>query len=295
MKTAVCLAVKNAECIDSYCRHYLDTIGFDKVYLFEDKGSYSHLPFVEQFGNRVELAPLPNLPDRYYDGKTDTCVRQNKLYTWFLEQHRKDYDWIAFFDDDEYMVLPAHTTLHTFLAKFCHDSAIYLYWDILRTEDIEDSCENYLEQKNYHHYLKFEYNVEITWKLKSIVNTQICKNIINVHFADKNGVDIFGHTLEEIKKYQRIEQFVPYDKLYTIPHIKHFYMRSFESWFKKIIIRGDMTYGHRKLHEWFAWTDYKEHEKNAIIAKMMHKYHVPKRTFAEIIRRNADLKQYYSE
>ncbi len=280
--------------MDSYCDHYLNTIGFDKIYLFEDKGSYSHKPFVEKFGDRVVLTPLPELPNKYYEGKLDTCVRQVKLYTWFLEQHKKDYDWVAFFDDDEYMVLPKGMTLCQLLEKHNNHSALYLYWDVLRTDDIDEPKCSYLEQTNYYRYLKFEYNVEIKYKIKSIVNTRICNDILSVHYADKNGVDVFGNTFDELKKYYRIDNLIDYNDLHTIPYIKHFYLRSFETFFRKIMLRGDMTFGHRKISEWFIGKKISEEEKQNIVRSMMIKYNIPIFSFGSIVDKCRKLKQKYS-
>lgn len=194
MRKALCVACKNSEDIDIYCKHYIN-LGFDKIFIYEDKGSFPLKPIVDKFAPIVEHNYLPELPDNYYDGCNDTCVRQLKLYNWFIEKYKDEFDWIALFDDDEYLQLPENTTLDKFLSFYNKYSSVYLYWDMLRSYSLYDEPNKDITQINYERYYAF---APMRYEMKSIVNTKLVKKLLSVHFSDGYGVDVLFDNIKKI-------------------------------------------------------------------------------------------------
>jgi hypothetical protein len=106
MKCAlVCIARNEDRYIDEWIQYHLK-LGFDNIFVFCDKWKYTgeHYPGVRVFNIKIEGVP-PQIP----------------TYNFALSSFGDKYDWIAFFDVDEFLVLKKHASIHEFLADK-HDS-----------------------------------------------------------------------------------------------------------------------------------------------------------------------------
>lgn len=101
MKTAlVCIARNEDRYIDEWIQYHLK-LGFDKIFVFADRWQY--------VGPRLPNVKVMNI-------KIEGCPPQIPTYDYALGSFGDKYDWMAFFDVDEFLVLKKHRTVKEFLA-----------------------------------------------------------------------------------------------------------------------------------------------------------------------------------
>ena len=115
MKTSVCAIIKNEhKYLKEWVLYYLQ-LGFDEVCLGEDPDSKSHQYIVDNIGSdKVKLVKLAQcMPDK----NGNKCSLQISWYDKYFQDNKDKFDWIAFFDIDEFLVLEKET-LHMFLSDY---------------------------------------------------------------------------------------------------------------------------------------------------------------------------------
>ena len=125
MKVAVCSALKmENKYIEEWVRHY-KKIGFDKIILFDNNDSDGEkaidVPYVAE---QVEEGYI----DIYYH--PDVRAMQTSEFTECYNLYQKDYDWIAFFDIDEYFEMKNFDDIHRYLAlpQFDKFDCVQILW-----------------------------------------------------------------------------------------------------------------------------------------------------------------------
>lgn len=114
-KVALCLITRlENKYIREYVQHY-QSLGFDKIFLYDN--------------NRPgEENPIDELQD-YVDSGLVEIIRwmdfsrkaQRTSYQDCWDKHQNEYDWIAFFDADEYLILNTTSDIHEFLSNEIYD------------------------------------------------------------------------------------------------------------------------------------------------------------------------------
>lgn len=107
MKCAICAIAKNEnDYINDWVKYHID-LGFDEIYLFDNNE-----PDAEYVGNRISkdyLSHVVIVPVNHF--KQFQKKAYNDMYSYF----GKDFDWTAFIDVDEYIVLSTHKNVKDFL------------------------------------------------------------------------------------------------------------------------------------------------------------------------------------
>jgi len=175
MKNAVVCIAKNEDLyIDEWMRYHLK-LGFDEVWVYQNDWRYSG-PF--KGDPRVKLVE--------FDGPN----MQLRAYNDFLEKRSSGYDFVAFFDVDEYMCLN-HIELRDFLSGFDSVAGIALNWKLFgdsglaKPENGDYSCVNRFVkcQRGFNKHVKTIVNVKFTNRSRFVnnphcVNTSVCKNAV---------------------------------------------------------------------------------------------------------------------
>ena len=112
MKTAlIALAKDEDRYIDEWIEYNIK-LGFDDIFIFQNDWKYTgNLNY-----NNVYFIDLPG--ERI----------QNKCYNDFLNTTGKNYDFSAFLDIDEFLVLKKHKNVNEWLASFNNRDVIYVNW-----------------------------------------------------------------------------------------------------------------------------------------------------------------------
>lgn len=94
--------------IQEYINHYL-SLGTDKIILIDnnDLDGQDPRPLLTEFGDKVIYIDKRGI----YDTK-----RQFKFYTEAYNTYKDSFEWLAFFDSDEYFFLNKHKTVKEYLS-----------------------------------------------------------------------------------------------------------------------------------------------------------------------------------
>ena len=110
MKIAlVCIAKDEDNYINEWVGYHLK-LGFDKIYIYENDWP-SNI-------NQPNVITIPVNGPR----------QQIPMYNHFISQYKDEYDWVAFLDVDEFIVLKKHNNIHELMDEYNTDSALGINW-----------------------------------------------------------------------------------------------------------------------------------------------------------------------
>jgi hypothetical protein len=110
MKTALVCIAKNEE---NYIQEWIDyhlKLGFDDIIIYQNNWRWS--------GETKNVIKID------FDGNT----KQIPAYNHFINENVNRYDWVAFFDVDEFLVLKKHKNINEFLKDYSDYPAIGINW-----------------------------------------------------------------------------------------------------------------------------------------------------------------------
>ncbi|MCP1230428.1 glycosyltransferase family 2 protein [Acetobacter indonesiensis] len=100
MKTAICLCVKNEEKELVYWLAWHTVIGFDSFIIYDDCSSDKTVSVIQSLSEKYDIRLLRN-----FENKDRSVIRQCRCYNDAVARYKDEFDWIAFFDSDEYLDL----------------------------------------------------------------------------------------------------------------------------------------------------------------------------------------------
>lgn len=252
---AVCTIIKDEhKILDEWIQHNI-SLGFSKIYLFEDIGSLGHEEICSKY-KEVILQRIENTNYERYRGIWYGSWRQTAMMNMFLTEYRVCADWVAFIDVDEFIVFDEGYNLSKLTSEYKKENGIYLYWK-------NYGASGYIEAqsgKTTDIYVK-EGRItkfDTTWAHKSLVNLTkyVELNMPSPHTINK-GVNTFGiHT----------NGIICYGKC----HINHYVTKSFEDYVEQIFLRGDVSPSHRKFDFFFEINDDLKPRKEELIDKLLN-------------------------
>lgn len=110
MKIAlVCIAKNEDNYIEEWVEYNLK-LGFDTIFMYENdwRSNFEH----------------PNLVKIPFDGK----AQQIRAYNDWLSHRKNEFDWVAFFDVDEFLVLKRHKTIKEFMLDYDGQNGVGINW-----------------------------------------------------------------------------------------------------------------------------------------------------------------------
>lgn len=165
MKVALVCIAKNEEL---YIQEWIDyhlKLGFDDVFIYQNNWRWEN----EQ----------KNVIKYELDGESQQRIAYNN----FIQNHLNTYDWAAFFDVDEFLVLKKHNNVKNFIQEYSEYPSIAINWVMFGNNNIESTTENFSLIKRF---TKRRKNVQK--KIKSIV--KLNKNVeMGIHCTKDTWVD----------------------------------------------------------------------------------------------------------
>lgn len=233
MRTAVvCIAKNEDRYIKEWAEYHLK-LGFTSIY-------------INQNNWRCDLE-MPNVFKAIIDGK----ARQADCYNKFLRKKR-GYDWVAFIDVDEFIVLSKHSSITEFiewmLATYGPTDAMVLYWAFFGDSGIEedDGSEGTLK--------RFTKRGSSNRHYKSIINGKMnypCN--MNAHGGNRPAKDTSGKA-PACMSLPNVPGSYPID----VAKINHYFTKTRKEFEKKVARgRADVTYK-RKVSN----AEFDKHQKN---------------------------------
>lgn len=233
IKIAICVPIKNETL---YLEEWLDyhlSIGISDIYLYEDEGSDDHSTITSKYSN-VHLNYISNvLNSDFYKGiqfDKQGSWKQTYLYKWFYHEYKHQYDWILMIDVDEFLILKQ--PLQDIVNQYKHLPAIMFKWKIMTASGhVNKPAGKVMDNYKNVYYKGFD----------NPVNT---KCMINCHLNETLEWEIYNHKVKDAE--------FPLNKGHHLAVINHYFTKSWEEWKSKLLIRGDLMVGHRKIEQFFT-------------------------------------------
>ncbi len=202
MKIAICCIAKNEPDIQEWI-DYHKSIGFDDVIVVND---YSEM-------NPINCILINEHPFK------DIVDRQQRVYTWILNQYRNEYDWIAFNDCDEFLF--PKVPLKELLEKYKDYGGLGVNWVAFGSSGHNERQEGVLRNYTYSIPKDNLYNTHI----KTIVNTKYGVGCFwNPHsFSYSENKFCVNENFEIIP-----DAFNPFTE--NLIRINHYFTKSKEDW-----------------------------------------------------------------
>jgi hypothetical protein len=110
MKVALVCIAKNEDYYIEEWVNYYKKLGFDDIYIYQNDWRWS--------------GESENVHKIEFDGLN----KQRVAYHDFIINHKNKYDWAAFFDVDEFLVLKKHNNIKEFLSDYNDYPAVGINW-----------------------------------------------------------------------------------------------------------------------------------------------------------------------
>lgn len=236
--TAILAIIKDEQ---AYLKEWIDyhlSIGFDRIYLYEDYYSTSHKNIVCGY-DKVTLTPLKDYGIEY----TVSAKKQRLLYIKWLEEHKElgDVDWVLPIDIDEYLCFEDGYDLQKLLSEYTDYPAIWLCWKLYNAGGHKTRKPDNLTHFEYYTqtYDAFILHDKIEWMIKSFVNVAKYEGFKTLHQAI-GGVytDYTNDLTRDTMCYQKA-------------WLNHYFCRSWEDYCWRMQKRGNQHNNFRTYDDWF--------------------------------------------
>ncbi|EHH67502.1 glycosyltransferase family 2 protein [Gluconobacter morbifer] len=122
MRCAVCCVAKNESKEILYWISWYIALGFDTVILFDDNSIYDSVAKIIRAKGNFDIRLI-----RVSQSATYHAVRQVQIYNHVSTTYRDEFDWIAFFDADEYLDLYGED-IKDFLSRMNDYDSVAFNW-----------------------------------------------------------------------------------------------------------------------------------------------------------------------
>lgn len=242
MKFACICVVKNAEkSIAEWLAFHL-AIGVDTIFVLDNGSTDGTADIVRQFAGRfdVRLAAWPLTSADY----------QMRGFLQAVQACRDEFDWCAFIDVDEFIMLPAGRTLADVVDVPDTVSAIAMNWAMFGSSG-HDTRPDGLIIENYLHRADFTF--PHNRMLKTIARPRQILGCRSTHIFSVTGdyVDMTHNVIDSSNDH------IEHQPDYSAGRLNHYFTQSREDWQAKVVDRGYHD-TERKLEE------FKRYDRNDI-------------------------------
>lgn len=224
MRTVVvCIAKDEDQYIEEWVNYY-QKLGFDEIFMYENDWT---CPIDSPFIKKMKI------PGQH---------QQMAAYNHFLMNYRENYDWIAFFDVDEFLVLKKHKNVKDFFSEHDNEFGIAVNWVFFgacgkreRGEDKNSLLKQFTRRQD-----PVDQHIKTIMSGKSKGFMSLPHNP-NTHLFDTNGKMVGG----------------PYNPMGPIDQVQlnHYHHKTYEDWLVRCK-RGQADHTPTKTPEQWEKTQY---------------------------------------
>ena len=228
MKVALCCIgrLENQYSVE-YVEHY-KKLGFNKIFIYDNNHDGE-----EHFEDVLQ----PFIDDGFVEviNYRNKEVAQLSAYNDCYQKHGNEYDWIAFFDFDEFLVLENHTNIGDFLRQFEKYDCLLVNWMIMDDNGLTYNnhlplMERFTHPMDYDKAITYDFPENNT--VKSIVKCGskiVFKTNPHIPSSKISCCDTLGNGCDSspFKKYT-----------FKGAYLKHFSTKTIEEWLNVKMKRG---------------------------------------------------------
>jgi len=267
LKVCLCIIGKKENLYaNEFVNHY-KKIGYDKIFIY-DNNDIGDEKFEDVLKDHISSYFVEIINYRGYRGKRQKP--QDDAYFTCYEKNKNNYDWLSFFDFDEFLVLKRNKNIKEYLnrKRFKKCSNIKINWLIFSDNNLIH-YENISLQKRF---TKALYNNGANKVIKSTVRGNLkfnyWKGMINPHSSNNNATscDSEGNITDPTS-------FSTPTFKYKFSYLKHYSTKTIEEYCTKIkkgkadyIFRLNKITLKKSLNLFFAWNN-KTKEKIDVFQK----------------------------
>ena len=240
MRTVICAIAKNE---NDYINEWIDyhlSLGFDRIYLYDNNDSTT--PFVGDFIKQRSKVNILAVNDVH------TEKLQIKCYDSFYEKYKDTFDWCAFIDIDEFIVLPGVNNIKKVLQKdiFTKFNAVRLNWHIYDDNNLVVRDKKVPVMKAFTNRV----NIPELDQSKMILRGNLANiQIVSCHYALQNN---------NLVKECLLDGQETFDKIFSKDHcdlgyINHYMTKTVDEFIDQKLFRGDACFSLRKLDFEYFW------------------------------------------
>ena len=219
MKTAlVCIAKDEDKYLDEWVSYHLK-LGFTNIFVIRNNWNYESKYC---FNTRRVF---------FTDYNEKHSLTQYTAYRLALEKLYKDFDWIAFFDVDEFLVLKKHRFLEDFLKDYDDFKAIGINWRMFGDAGLKT-----IENGNYSVIDRFtKCGKSLNKHIKTMIHTAKTGNSVYVHSCSHCVNDFNSDIQVNLAKNFMHGAFNEdsLDEIKDIAYLAHFRTKTFEECMEK--------------------------------------------------------------
>jgi len=235
-KVALC-AIGRME--NDYAREYVahyKNLGFDKIFIYDNNydGEEHFESVIGDFVNQgfVEISD--------FRGR-EIC--QLEAYNDCYQRHGNEFEWIAFFDMDEFLHVNGVNDIHLFLNKMDKFECVLVNWMVMTDNGQVYNTHRPLEER-FTEPMPFDKCVGYAFPENNHIKSIVKGNLGSVEFKTNPHIPSTPLKCCNAKGEKcRQEPWQPYD--FSKAYIKHFQYKTIEEWVTKKMKRGvpDQSYG----------------------------------------------------
>lgn len=232
-KVALCCIGK---CENDYALEFVEyykKLGFDKIYIYDNND-----PEGEHFETVIEEYIKSSFCEIIDFRGFEYC--QLKAYQDCYDRHNKEYDWLAFFDFDEFLTLVHDADIHSFLEqkKFKNYQMIHINWMCFGDNEMLDTDGRRVLDR-FKVPLPFETKNEYEFPENNHIKTILRGNLKNVTWTSVHTPYIYyGNCCNAIgKRCESTSPFCIYD--FSSAYLRHYVTKTIGEWVRIKMKRGN--------------------------------------------------------
>ena len=227
LTSVICAIIKDeTEYLEEWIQYHLE-IGFNHIFLYQDRGSDSHKYITDKFKENVTLHLLDD--ERYDFLYENAFFRQTTLYHFFMVEYHQKYNWVAFIDVDEFVTFTSDFTLQDLLLENQYCPSFLLEWKVLGADGRIEKCDKVLG--NY--------------------NTDVSKLYEFGHVPTKMFINLYDTVPLDWCHNPAIPSKTLYKYSDNKVWLDHYYTKSWDDWCTRFVKKGDVCPGNRDIIEFF--------------------------------------------
>lgn len=215
-------------------------LGFDKIFIYDNNrdGEEYFEDVLQSFidDGFVEITDFRN-----------KGICQLEAYTDCYNKHKNEYDWIAFFDFDEYLVLKKDNDIHSFLKGFEGFQCVKINWMVYTDNDLVFYDKRPLNER-FTTPMDFDKCIQYSFPENNHVKSIVKCDIDNFNwYGNPHIPTCVENACNAEGEKSDITAFQPYN--FDVAYLKHFITKTIEEWLCIKIRRGTPDINYAKFIE----------------------------------------------